>query len=204
MSYNIYDATNSFHDFTAATYTQVPACGWAVSNSWTWEGADASTALTGTNAALTVFTTKKAEAGSYEVKLSNTITIASNGPAGSTTFTPSVDGDKIVFTIVVTDPCVAATINSLTFAPTTITVVDKGTATTTFSDPTNSVMDTHSDPALLCGSTSYELFSDTSDSALTSAWAVLSGPVSGVYTITIDTTVDLTLIADEASVTHTV
>ena len=92
----------------------------------------------------------------------------------------------------------------LTFAPTTITVVDKGTATTTFSDPTNSVMDTHSDPALLCGSTSYELFSDTSDSALTSAWAVLSGPVSGVYTITIDTTVDLTLIADEASVTHTV
>ena len=65
-------------------------------------------------------------------------------------------------------------------------------------------MDTHNDPALLCGTTSYALYSDTSDTALTSAWAVLSGPISGVYTVTIDTTVDLDLIADEASVAHTI
>ena len=138
------------------------------------------------------------------MKLSNTITISSNGPAGSTTFTPASDSDKVVFTITVTDPCVLATINSLSFTPSSISVVDKSVATATFSDPTNSVMDTHSDPALLCGITSYALYSDTSDTALLSAWAVLSGPISGVYTITIDTTVDLTLIDEEASVTHSI
>jgi len=198
----VYDATNAYHDFTSATYTQVPDCGYTVTNSWSWEGVDATTALTSSGGALSIFTTKKAEAGTYEVKLSNAITIASNGPAGSTTFTPASDSEKTVFTVIITDPCATATINSLVFSPSSISVVDKQTATTTFSDPTNSVMDTHSDPALLCGSTSYQIFLDTSDTALTLAWAVLSGPVSGVYTITIDTTVDLSLIADEASVTH--
>ena len=200
----MYDATNSYHDFSSATYTQVPDCGYAVTNSFSWEGVDASTALTSSSGALSIFTTKKAEAGSYEVKLSNAITIASNGPAGSTTFTPSGDSEKTVFTVTVVDPCTTATINTLTFSPSTISVVDKGTATTTFSDPTNSVMDTHSDPALLCGATSYALYSDTSDTALSTAWAVLSGPISGVYTITIDTTVDLTLIGDQASVSHSI
>ena len=80
--------------------------------------------------------------------------------------------------------------------------MDGATATSTFTVPTNSVMDTHNDPALLCGETSFALYDDTSDTALQSAWAVLTGPVSGVYTITIDTTVDLTLIADQASLSH--
>ena len=203
LSYNVYDATIT-HDFTSATYTQVPDCGYAVTNSFSWEGVDASTSLTSTGGSLAVFTTKKAEAGSYQVKLSNTITIASNGPAGSSTFTPASDSEKVVFTITVTDPCTTATINSLTFSPSSISVQDKGTATTTFSAPTNSVMDTHSDPALLCGATSFALYSDTSDTALSTAWAVLSGPVNGVYTITIDTTVDLTLIGNEASVSHSI
>lgn len=168
-----------------------------MTNVFSWEGVSGSTpALTTSGAALSIFTTRKDQAASYEVKLSNVITIASNGPAGSTNFPVSTDADKIVFTVVVTDPCVTATINALTFSPSTISVVDKSTATTTFTVPTNSVMDTHNDPALLCGTTSYALYSDTSDTALTSAWAVLSGPVSGVYTITIDTTVDLTLIAN--------
>ena len=81
---------------------------------------------------------------------------------------------------------------------------DGASATTTFSAPINSVMATHDDPALLCGSTSFELFLDTSDTALAKPWAVLSGPVSGVYTITIDTTKDLDLIANEASKAHTI
>ena len=199
----MYDPTIT-HDFTSATYTQVPDCGYTVSNSFSWEGVDATTALTNTGGSLAVFTTKKAEAGSYQVKVSNTITIASNGPAGSSTFTPSSDSEKTVFTITVTDPCTSATINSLVFSPSSISVQDKGTATTTFSAPTNSVMDAHSDPALLCGATSFALYSDTSDTALSTAWAVLSGPVSGVYTITIDTTVDLTLIGDQASVSHSI
>ena len=81
--------------------------------------------------------------------------------------------------------------------------MDGNVATTTFSVPTNSVMDSKNDPALLCGTTSFAIFENTSDLALSSSgWAVLSGPVNGVYTITIDTTRDLTLIGDEASVSH--
>ena len=198
----MYDATNNYHDFTSATYTQVPDCGWPVTNSWSWEGVDASPALTTSGAALSVYTTAKAEAASYEVKLSNTITIASNGPAGSTTFTPSTDAEKTIFTITITDPCSSASINALVFSPGSISLTDGTTATTTFSAPTNSVMDANNDPALLCGTTSFALFADTSDTALSTAWAVLSGPVAGVYTITIDTNVDLTLIGDEGSVTH--
>lgn len=199
LSYNVYDASNNHHDFTSATYTQVPNCGYAVTNSWAWEGTDSSTALTTNGGALSIFTTKKALAGTYPVKLGNTITIANNG-GSSSTFTPASDSDKVVFTITIVDPCTTATINSLSFTPSSISVQDKSTATTTFSAPTNSVMDTHSDPALLCGTTSYALYADTSDTALSTNWAVLSGPVNGVYTITIDTTVDLTLIGNESSV----
>ena len=190
LEYIVYDATNSYHDFTSSTWAQTPDCGYAVTNSFSWEGVDASSALTASGAALSVYTTQKSQAAVYTVKLSNTLTIASNGPAGSTTFTPSADSDKTVFDITVTDPCTTATINSLSFSPSTVSVEDGSSTTVTFSVPTNSVMDTHSDPALLCGSTSFQLFEDTSDTALQSAWAVLSGPVSGVYTITIDTTVD--------------
>ena len=58
---------------------------------------------------------------------------------------------------------------------------------------------------LLCGATTFALYADTSDTALSSAWVVLTGPASnGEYTITIDTTVDLTLIDNEASVTHNI
>ena len=180
-----------------------------MTNSWTWAGVDASTALTGTNAALSVYTTKKNQAGTYEVKLSNNLRIQNNGPnAGSTAteyFTPSTDSDKVVFTITVTDPCATATINALSFTPSTVSVTDGSTATATFTAPTNSVMDGLGVTDLLCGATSFALYSDTSDTALTSAWAVLTGPASnGEYTITIDTTVDLTLIDNEASVTHNI
>jgi hypothetical protein len=61
----------------------------------------------------------------------------------------------------------------------------------------------HSDPALLCGTTSFGIFTDTSDTAVPNNWAVITGPVSGTYTVAVDTTKDLSLIANEASKTHT-
>lgn len=208
LGYIVYDATNTAHDFTSATYTQVPNCGWPVTNSYSWEGVDASPALTASGAALKVFTTQKSQAATYTVKLSNTITIASNGPAGSTTFTPSTDSEKVVFDITVTDPCTTATINSLVYSPTSVSVTDGASTTATFTVPTNSVMDTHSDPALLCGETSFAIYKDNdgTDTIIpaNAEWAVLSGPVSGTYTITVDTTKDLTLIDGETSVTHTI
>ena len=128
------------------------------------------------------------------------MTIASNGPASNSVFTPANDGEKVVFSITIVDPCAAATVTSLTFSSATIAVADGATATSTFTVPTNSVMEAHSDPALLCGTTSFGIFTDTSDTAVNNNWAVITGPVSGTYTILVDTTKDLTLIDNQASV----
>ena len=64
-------------------------------------------------------------------------------------------------------------------------------------------MVTHNDPALLCGTTSFGIYTDTSDTAVPNNWAVITGPVAGKYTILVDTSKDLTLIANEASVSIT-
>jgi hypothetical protein len=139
------------------------------------------------------------------MKLSNSYYIASNGPAGASTFAPSGDSEKVVFDIVITDPCKTATVNDVTYSPSTISVVDGSSATTTYIAPTNSVMDTHSTPSLFCDSTSYGIFTDNdgTDTAPSNGWAAISGPVSSTYTVTIDTSLDLNLIANEASVTYT-
>ena len=64
-------------------------------------------------------------------------------------------------------------------------------------------MDTHNDPALLCGTTSFGVFTDTSDTAPTNQWAVITGPVSGTYTVLVDTTKDLTLIDNQSNLSIT-
>ena len=56
----------------------------------------------------------------------------------------------------------------------------------------------------VCGTTSYSLHSNNSGAthSYNAAWAVISAPSSqGVYTLTIDTTKDTNLIADESTVT---
>jgi hypothetical protein len=203
LSYNVYDPSNTAHSWTATDYTQTPPCGYTLASSFAWEGVSTPAALSSTNGSLVIYTTKKANAGTFALKLANTVTISSNGPAGSSTFTPSGDSEKVVFTVTVVDPCSTATINDLVFTPSTLAVVDGASASVTFTVPLNSVMVTHSDPALLCGTTSFGVFTDTSDTAVPNNWAVITGPIAGVYTVLVDTTKDLSLIADEASKTHT-
>ena len=111
-----------------------------MSNSFSWEGVDTTTSITANGAALSIFSTQKADDGSYPVKLSNTITIVSNGPASNTVFTPAADADKTVFTIIVVDPCKTATIDAITFSGGSVSVQDGQSATTTFSAAGNSVI----------------------------------------------------------------
>lgn len=117
LTYTVYDASNVSHDYTASTWVQTPPCGYAVSNNFSWDGHAATTAITvdasSSVAALSIFSTKKADAGSYPIKLSNTLTIANNGPGGNTVFTPALDADKTVFTIIIVDPCETAIIDAL-------------------------------------------------------------------------------------------
>ena len=148
----------------------------------------------------------------HSVYFTNTITVASNGPAGSSTFNVNTVSDQVSFNIEVTDPCSASTANAVTFKDdtsatiTSITVTDGNTVTVTIDKPTNSFA-TSEGVADRCGSMSAAVYTDNNGSNTnpTNNWAEISGPdfSTGAYTLTIDTTKDLTLISDESSVTKT-
>jgi hypothetical protein len=87
-----------------------------------------------------------------------------------------------------------------------VTVTDGDTTTITFTAPGDSVMTTYTLADHVCGGLQYAIYADNdgTDTALGTAWVTMSGPVADTYTVSIDTTVDLNLIDDEASVDHTV
>ena len=72
----------------------------------------------------------------------------------------------------------------------------------TFIRPTTTA-ETSAGIAAICGDTTYSLHSanDGSTFSYNAAWAVISGPVSDTYTLTIDTNADTTIIDAESSVT---
>ena len=74
--------------------------------------------------------------------------------------------------------------------------------TVTFVRPTTGV-ETSSGISAVCGDTSYSLHSDNTGSthSYNANWAVISGPVSDTYTLTIDTTADTSLIDNESTKT---
>jgi hypothetical protein len=177
-----------------------------MTDSFTWEGDSATPAITTSGATMTIYSGDRSQAATYPVKLGNEITIASNGPGGSTTFTPAIDADKVIFDVVLVDPCTTATINALVFTPGSLSVEDGLSISGTFDVPTNSVMDTHSSTSLLCDVTEYALYQDNdgTDTGLLSTWGTITGPVGSTYTMSFDTSVDVDLIASETSVDHIV
>lgn len=141
----------------------------------------------------------------YTVSVQNTITVGSNGPAGSSNFAPTGAADKVEFEIIINNPCWQAVYDAVVFDPlpnvTPFEVTDGESGSVNFNRPSNDVETLRTIP-LLCGDTSYEVFADTSDTALQSAFAfVESTNTVDLFKITVDTTVDLTLIGNEASVT---
>ena len=71
--------------------------------------------------------------------------------------------------------------------------------------PTNAVESSTSVP-LICGDYAFEVYQDSSDTALTSAWITINPKTStpGTYTFDVDTTVDSTLITTQAEQDYTV
>jgi hypothetical protein len=119
----------------------------------------------------------------------------------------------VSFSIAVTDPCSASTAEATVFKDgsnnviTSVTVTDGTAATTiTIDAPTNSFATSETVPDR-CGSMSAAVYTDNdgNDTNPTNNWAEITGPdfTTGAYTLTIDTTKDLTLIDDEATVAKT-
>jgi hypothetical protein len=132
----------------------------------------------------------------YTVTLKNDISLSANGPSSTLAFPANTD--VITFDIVVTNPCHAASIPTLTFSPGTLfTVIDGATATQEFTRPVNSVETSTSAP-LICGTYAFGIFADISDTALPAAWLTIAEkPGSpGTYVMTADTTVSISLLTN--------
>lgn len=134
--------------------------------------------------------------------------MTSNGSGGATSFAPADASDKVEFTITIADPCRTTTLPTITVSgtdsssPYSKALTDGSTTTVTFVRPTTPVEDANG-IAAVCGDTSYTIHSDNSGTAFsyTASWAVITGPVSDTYTLTIDTNADDNLIANESTVT---
>ena len=212
LSYAVFETPLTI-DVSTLSYVQSPACGYAFTSTYSWNGLTSymTEAPTGSGAII-VSTSNLSNVSTTSVYFTNSIAIASNGPAGSSTFNLNASNQQVSFDIAVTDPCAASTANTVVFKDgsgntiTDITVTDGGTTTVTIDAPTNSfaVSDGVADR---CGSISAAVYTDNNGSNTnpTNNWATITGPdfTTGAYTLTIDTTADLTLISDEASVAKT-
>lgn len=202
-------------DISSLAYTQSPACGYTFTSVYSWNG------LTGFmsespagSGKIIVSSSNLANVGSHSVYFTNAITISSNGPAGSSTFTLNQVNDQVSFSVTVTDPCSASTASALVFrdpanssSVTTMAVTDGLSITVDIDAPTNS-FSTSEGVADRCGKMTASVYTnnDGTDTNPTNNWASLSGPdaTTGKYVLTIDTTADLSLIAAEAQVSHVI
>ena len=86
-----------------------------MTDSFTWTGLNSYiTQDSITTGRIAVDTVLVAAIGTHTVSVQDTVTIASNGLSGSTTFNPTDSTDKVEFTITIADPCRTATVNTIT------------------------------------------------------------------------------------------
>lgn len=210
VSHTLFTASTEV-DLTSLVYVQTPACGYAYTSTLTWTGLE--TFITSTTDFIVdvysqAISVGGASSGSpsqtYSLTLENVIAIASNGPAGASSFASG--GSTIGFDVVITNPCYTTTIPNLTFNPSALMIVTDGaTGSIEFVRPSNSVETSTSVP-LICGEYVFEVYQDSSDTALTSAWITMAGKANtpGTYTFDVDTTVDATLLTSQATQDYTV
>lgn len=209
-SYTLFTAASRI-DLSNLVYVQTPACGYAYTSTLTWTGLETFITST-TDFVVDVYSQSIAHAGAstgspstvYPLTLANTLAIASNGPAGASSFAHG--GSTIGFSVTITNPCYTTSIPTLTFNPSALlSVTDGATGSIEFVRSTNGV-ETSTGVALICGDYAFEVYQDTSDTALSAAWVTISphSTTPGTYTFDVDTTLDTTLITTQSSQDYTV
>lgn len=140
------------------------------------------------------------------MKASNLITVT-NPDGGTTQFNLNGAAQLVQFDVDITDPCDTATIAALTFTTTPLVVVDGSTAFTEWTPPITNVDTGSGGNFQVCGKLMYEVYADTSSTALTSTynanWAVITEPSDSTYRMTVEPGLDLALIANEGFVEYT-
>lgn len=190
---------------------QVPACGLAFTDAFTWTGLNTYVTQDATRPGrIMVYASKLEAVGNVAVTVANTAVVTANSKyTGGTSSSFAPGGNSVGWTIAIVNPCVATTLRTITptGAGTTPnwskTVVDGTASTFTFVRPITEAENTNG-IASVCGDTTYSIHKDNAGGSFsyTASWAIISGPdSSGVYTMTINTAADTSIIAAESTVT---
>ena len=131
-----------------------------------------------------------------------TITNGNNGGTTSFQMNNAGNNEVVSFDIRVTNPCWSTTIDSISFSANPLPVTDGQVASATWAMPATST-DTATGLQAACGSMTFEVFTNANgaDTAPSNSWAVIEY-VPGQWSLKVDTTLDLSLIYTQASVTH--
>jgi hypothetical protein len=182
QQYYIYDATktidlstltSSITGYSSNGYLQTPNCRMSVTEAKVWTIPSAGQAsikeVTGNKMQLTVQTNTNTNAGTFTVKLVNSITLSTQ--AGFAV------APEIEFTIEVLDPCATTTFNNVAVNP--ITMILGATHTQQFTEATTATEQANAG-LWLCGNRVYVVV-DSSDAAV--SWIAVTGS-NPTYTIT--------------------
>ena len=187
LSYSIFGASQTIQ--VTGDYVQSPSCGYTFTNSYSYTipaGTCTGPVSEGTvvSPSFVVYSIDGSEADTCAVVVSNAITIGGGqGQTGTTSFTPS----DVSFEIVLTNPCLTASIGTAVFDPTSITVVHGSTATAAYTVPNDSVdTSTGLTGGTYCGTRSYAIVNNADDSSVAAYATVDTSTTSGSVTLTID------------------
>ena len=186
-----------------AGYIQSPACGYAFTAAFTWTGFNSDIRVDTLNGGqVNVYSrTPALSVGTVAMTVRADLTIADNGGTINQVFPHN--NAQIAFDVIIVDPCTTTTINTIgTFTAQPLIITDGSTGFATWSDPTTALDDAHGATGL-CGGYSYSVVEVVGgiDTALATPWAVVE-QIAGVYRLSVDTNVDLDLIANQASVDY--
>ena len=202
-SYTVYDEQLEI-DIAALTYVQSPACNYEYSGVFAWEGLNNYINVDGSNdGQINVHAIRPDAANDSPYAMSVTVTLTIDDNNGSPSSFAMDSGDDVVtFTVEIINPCLTTAIDSIVFGDNPLVIVD-GTAGFTEWTAPGTALDAAKSDSGLCGSMSFELFLDDSETALSSLYADDLAVISvddGTWRITVDTLADLTIIDDESSV----
>ena len=208
IAYTIFDEMKVL-DMANNPYVQIPACDYPYTGVFTWSNVPGNLSPpepyinedSVDNGKINILSFNPDHAGTVNISIASVVLSIADNNGSAFSYTESTQVDA---TIVLTNPCLTTFINVIDdLGSSSLTVTDGDTTETTFSEPDVEVDALKSTPGL-CGPTLFEVYSNSNDTPFAQPWAVIEDLGGLNRKIFFNTTVDLSLIANEASYTVTV
>ena len=194
LVYTVWDQPATF-EAADLVYTQDPACGYAYTGAFTFTGTDSNIVAVGSQLIVTADVGTSADNSPYPITTAVVLTVDDpNQSLGDSSFT--VPG-TVDFKVEIKNPCTTAegvTIDPIVFTVDAPEVINGEATETEWNAPNTSVDATHSTDGR-CGAMSFAVYTDNdgTDTAPT-GWAVIEAGVSADWMLTLDTSLDFTLL----------